>query len=172
MTISFFSLFYALLIICDMKNKLFPVTGWTIGMQFTIYDNHNLVLKTFSKKGNNDFALFLDIKVCLRYHSSEIRGLCLMKWPSEMLQNLPYFWIKKANWITKTNWNNKTNVCSFFPNECPGLCQQGHPLLKIQSCLKWKMVFRVFFIQKYGKFWSISEELLIKSLKSVIKSLC
>ena len=24
-------------------------------------------------------------------HSSEIRGLCLMKWPSEMLQNLPYF---------------------------------------------------------------------------------
>ena len=27
-----------------------------------------------------------------RRHSSEIRGLCLMKWPSEMLQNLPYFW--------------------------------------------------------------------------------
>ena len=25
-------------------------------------------------------------------HSSEIRGLCLMKWPSKMLQNLPYFW--------------------------------------------------------------------------------
>ena len=25
------------------------------------------------------------------YHSSEIRGLCLMKCPSKMLQNLPYF---------------------------------------------------------------------------------
>ena len=24
-------------------------------------------------------------------HSSEIRGLCLMKWPSKMLQNLSYF---------------------------------------------------------------------------------
>ena len=23
------------------------------------------------------------------YHSSEIRGLCLMKWPGEMLQHLP-----------------------------------------------------------------------------------
>ena len=25
-------------------------------------------------------------------HSSEIRGLCLMKLASEMFQNLPYFW--------------------------------------------------------------------------------
>ena len=30
------------------------------------------------------------------YHSSEIRGLCMMKWPSEMLQKLPYFWNKKT----------------------------------------------------------------------------
>ena len=28
---------------------------------------------------------------------SEIRGLCLMKWPSEKLQNFPYFWNKKTN---------------------------------------------------------------------------
>ena len=27
----------------------------------------------------------------LLVHSSEKRGLCLMKWPGEMLQNLPYF---------------------------------------------------------------------------------
>ena len=26
------------------------------------------------------------------FHSSEIRGLCLMKWPSKCLNNLPYFW--------------------------------------------------------------------------------
>ena len=52
-------------------------------------------------------------RVCL--HSSEILGLCLMKWPSKMLQNLPHF------------WNMKTHVVfsfcgSFFPNKCPGLC--------------------------------------------------
>ena len=29
-------------------------------------------------------------------HSSEIRSLCLMKWPSEMLQNLSYFWNMKT----------------------------------------------------------------------------
>ena len=28
----------------------------------------------------------------LKKHSLEIRGLCLMKCSSEMLQNLPYFW--------------------------------------------------------------------------------
>ena len=29
-------------------------------------------------------------------HSSEIRGLCLKKWPTEMLQNLPYFLYTKT----------------------------------------------------------------------------
>ena len=37
----------------------------------------------------------LDIMEC---HSSEIRDLCLIKWPGKTLQNLPY--------------------------ECPGLCEQ------------------------------------------------
>ena len=70
-----------------------------------------------------EFGLFSLLKL----HSSEIRGLCLMKWPSERLQNLPYF------------WNTKTHVVfSFFiscyfifpPNECPGLCwhRPGHSL--------------------------------------------
>ena len=30
-------------------------------------------------------------------HSSEIGGLCLMKWPSETPQNLPYIWNTKSN---------------------------------------------------------------------------
>ena len=30
-------------------------------------------------------------------HSSEIGGLCLMKWPSEILQNLPYFMYKNTH---------------------------------------------------------------------------
>ena len=52
-------------------------------------------------------------------HSSEIRGLCLMKCSCETLQNLPYF------------WNTKTTLSFFhlqfhayliiFPNECPVL---------------------------------------------------
>ena len=47
------------------------------------------------------------------HHSSEIKGLCIKKWPSEMLQNLPYF------------WNMKTYLFFFHfvlhyfsPNEC------------------------------------------------------
>ena len=40
----------------------------------------------------------------LYVHSSEIRGLCLMKWPREMLQNLSYF------------WNTKTHVVFFVTN--------------------------------------------------------
>ena len=31
------------------------------------------------------------------YHSSEIRGLCLMKCSSQMLPNLPYFWNTKTH---------------------------------------------------------------------------
>ena len=34
-------------------------------------------------------------RVSLLYHSSEIRGLCLMKCSNKMLQNLPNFWNKK-----------------------------------------------------------------------------
>ena len=69
-------------------------------------------------------------KMCLlkaEIHSSEIRGLCLMKCYSEMLHNLQYF------------WNMKCESPCFFsfcatlflsPNECPGLCQHrpGHSL--------------------------------------------
>ena len=40
--------------------------------------------------------------VYIQHHSSEIRGLCLMKWHSVVLQNLPYF------------WNTKTHILLFF----------------------------------------------------------
>ena len=43
-------------------------------------------------------GIFGDVSV----HSSKIRGLCLMKCSSEMLQNLPYF------------WNTKTHVVFFI----------------------------------------------------------
>ena len=45
-------------------------------------------------------TLLEERKVCKQTaaigHSSEIRGLCLMKLSSEMLQNLPNFWNKKT----------------------------------------------------------------------------
>ena len=49
-----------------------------------------------SKRGRHITATF-NIACWLATHSSEIRGLCLMKWPSEMLQNLPYFWNTKSH---------------------------------------------------------------------------
>ena len=39
------------------------------------------------------------IKFLLFHHSSEIRGLCFMKWPSKMLQNLPYFIYMKTRYL-------------------------------------------------------------------------
>ena len=44
---------------------------------------------------------YLDM-VKIREHSSEIRGLCFLKFSSERLQNLLYF------------WNMKTHVVFFF----------------------------------------------------------
>ena len=97
------------------------------------------------------FSDYYNICILLICHSSEIRGLCLMKWPSETLQNLPYF------------WNMKTHVVFFifilcyfifFPNECPGLCRHrpGHPLLQIQSCSKWKILFGFFYSKNMANF--------------------
>ena len=48
-----------------------------------------LVLK--KKKSFIEFYMIFDIVSHYARHSSEIRGLCLMKWPDKILQNLPYF---------------------------------------------------------------------------------
>ena len=60
--------------------------------------------------------------VLLALHSSEIRGFSWMKLSSETLQNLPYFWSKKT----------QIDIV------------EGHPLLKIQSCSKWKLGEKIF----------------------------
>ena len=49
-------------------------------------------------------------------HSSEIRGLCLIKCPRETVENLPYFCNLKIH-IVFFIWC----YFIFFPNECPGL---------------------------------------------------
>ena len=57
-----------------------------------------------NKRGmyNYEFNLLYVLLHTSSVHSSEIRSLCFMKWPSEMLQNLPF-------------WNTKTHIIfSFF----------------------------------------------------------
>ena len=44
-------------------------------------------------------------------HSSEIRGLCLMKWPGETLQNLPYL----INMKTQSLFRFSFHPTLFFP---------------------------------------------------------
>ena len=91
-------------------------------------------------------------QIKLLSHSSEIRGLCLMKWPSKMLQNLSCFWNTKTHFISC--------YLLFSPNECPGLCwhRSRHLLGGKWTSTKWKRTKTtwVFIFQKYGKFWSIS----------------
>ena len=84
--------------------EMYPVTTWNVCKTNEEYE------KCFFAMDNCYYH-----KMVSRYHSSEMRGLCLMKWPSKMLQNFPYFI------YTKTQ-------CCFFPNECPGLCRHrpGH----------------------------------------------
>ena len=66
-----------------------------------LWENDNLII--YEKRENqkkivmNRYSLGNSSNVlrakftCLTYHSLEIRSLFLMKWPSEMLQNLPHF---------------------------------------------------------------------------------
>ena len=94
----------------------------------------------------------------LSFHSSEIGGLCLMKWPSKILQNLPYFYRKKPHTIF-SDFHFKQVY--FFPNEFPGLCwhRPGHSLGEknlVAQDEKQKETTWVFLWKKYCKFWMIS----------------
>ena len=97
---------------------------------------------------------------------SEKRCLCLMKWPSEMVQNLPYFiYIRK----TKVAFSVFHFVLHYFCslNECPDQCQHkpGHLLgekNKVAWNEKWKKQLGFFIYIKYGKFWSILQGHFIK----------
>ena len=62
---------------------------------------------------------------CVYIHSSEKRGLRLMKSSSEMLQKFAIFYIYEN---PKLHFSILHTL--FFPNECPGLCQHrpGHSL--------------------------------------------
>ena len=49
------------------------------------------IMGTFDEKYQFIMTKLSHCTADLGVHSSEIRGLCLMKWPSKTLQNLPYF---------------------------------------------------------------------------------
>ena len=86
-------------------------------------------------------------------HSSEIRSLCLMKWPREFAIYLEY-------------WNSFFNLwmCCFsfiiFPNECSGLCWE---------ILKW--FARSFHQTWISYFWRVYYYYcccLVKSVNSIL----
>ena len=63
-------------------------------------DNKQVYGLNFSSKDDAEIfaaAMLRSLEVIIYriYHSSEKRCLCLMKCPSEMLHNLPYFWNRK-----------------------------------------------------------------------------
>ena len=112
-------------------------------------------------KAEHNLFIFL---LYIVQHSSEIKGLCLMKCSSETFQNLPYFWNKKTQTVFFFIFHfEQLWICN---SRCPDLCwhRPGHPLLQIQSSSKWKMktTIWVFLFQIYGKFWSVSLDNFIK----------
>ena len=67
--------------------------NWLLDGYITIYVH-------YPKENSNILIIFVfGYRKCLiifMSHSSEIKGLCLMKWLSETLQNLPYFMYTKT----------------------------------------------------------------------------
>ena len=55
-------------------------------------------------------------------HDSENRRLCLMKWRSKMIQNLPYFLNMKTHGHSICMYIVFYHFLLFFPNKCLGLC--------------------------------------------------
>ena len=85
-----------------------------------------------SLKPNFSLNTFFKIKSALFRNERFMLDKC----PSEMLQNLPYFWSTKAHVVFVLFFISCYFI--FSHNECPGLC--------------------LCRFQKYGKFWSISLE--------------
>ena len=94
-------------------------------------------------------------------YSSEIRGLCLMKWPSETLQNLSYFW----------NTNTHLGFCDFFISYyfIFSLMNALHPARPWS--ISTKKTTWIFLWLKYGKIWSVSLGHFIKH-KPLISEEC
>ena len=49
------------------------------------------LVRIFNRFHQNSLRYIFKSNLSIKYHPSNIRGFCLMKWPSEMFQNLPYF---------------------------------------------------------------------------------
>ena len=92
--------------------------------------------------------------IAIELHSSEIRGLCLMKLSNNMLQNLLYF-------------SNKKSQIVFFRFSIWATLD----VLKVSQIEKRKKTSWVFLFQKYSKFWSALLDNFIKH-KSLISEEC
>ena len=85
-------------------------------------------------------------------HSSEIRGLCLMKWPSEMLQNLAYFWNVKTHF----SFFIYCYFIFFLINALVGWSMSSAFIRGKNNVAHNEKKYVGFIFQKNGKFWSIS----------------
>ena len=136
--------------------KGFPSCASSFNMQHVAMTASNLKMAWWTKIGFKSgkfvYTWFIcDKKIFWDKHTSEMRGWCLMKWRSEMLQNLPYSeaTLQKKEVFAQRNVPAKCfKICyilcirklmlffSFFiscnfiflPYECPGLCRHrpGH----------------------------------------------
>ena len=88
-----------------------PPTSLHKGMDKNRSAKKQLILQ--QRKGKNFYTMILyasmyNSSMYIGSHSSEIRGLCLMKRPSKTLKNLPYTY-------------TKTDICSFCFSFCATL---------------------------------------------------
>ena len=75
-------------------------------------DENIINLKHCLPDYNSDIQMGVLTWMMNRLHCSEKRGLCLMKWPGEMLQNLPHFIYSKTQ---SCFFNFSFHATLFFP---------------------------------------------------------
>ena len=95
----------AALSISILHRKIIVICWKTCPTSTYSYQNYVCWHSTYNKRSAKWYGMVIGAKAkiygknTLLSHSSEIRGICLMKWPSKMLQNLPNFWNTKTHTI-------------------------------------------------------------------------
>ena len=93
-----------------------------------------------------------------------------MKWPSEILQTLPYFYHKKTHIVF--SFFISCNFI-FLPNECPGLCrhrpgQSWGKNVALLEIANFKAFFWVFLSRTNGLFLNYDPKKLFQNRNEVV----
>ena len=81
---------------------------------------------------------------------TEIRGLCLMKWPSEMLQKFPMFLEYKNPHSFLFGFHFM--LLLFPPNECPGICQNQN--VGIMRTFHYELLYTYKHCEIHAKYFN------------------